>query len=502
MTIAHGDTHSDPLCSSYSRHLSGLKQATASLLLAATVVCMIGCSGDSGGSGGGTSSERAEVSGSAGAEPSTRARILNVDRAVRFHEADAAAESGLRGGLHAWGDLDGDGYDDVIVAFSRKSGVRPDLGWLEAWSPSTGERLWQVTGVGSRPSEDKKRLIAGYSIGEITKIGDVDGDGVADIYCQRRLKRTVLIYSGKSGDLLENRTKGDTPTFVTPVRAQDVDGDGIDDLWFVAHRPQRFVVEQALGGAHVRDLPLQWPGIEGGQSVKVALPEFTDANQDGIAEVLLYRSLPNPGGRVEQLEMAVLDGSTMQLLHKFPTPAPRVFGDTSFAAPGDVTGDGLPDIVKAVVCGAGEQGRTSHMQLIDGSSGNVVWKVTGDRAGGVQEFAIDMKTGEKTELPPDIQYGGPIQVIRDLNGDGVPELATVCQTKGGAAGALFVHSGREGQLLGTIAPQGDNVRLSDRTRTQSVILRRTKRGAPEIILTGRNKQGDAVLIVLELPKAM
>lgn len=90
-------------------------------------------------------------------------------------------------------------------------------------------------------------------------------------------------------------------------------------------------------------------------------------------------------------------------------------------------------------------------------------------------------------------------VVPDVNSDGAVDLATVCKTEGGVSGAVLVHSGSNGQLLGTIAPDSDRVRLSFGDRTQLALLENTTNGAPQIVATGRSKERTAVLAVFELP---
>ena len=433
-------------------------------------------------------------------KPSSRGMVIDLEQGTYFRKSDNPDRSGSRGGLIEWGDLDGDGCDDVIIALTRRRGSRTDKTWIEAWSMGCGKRIWQVTGVANR-KDGQKKLVPGYELGTIAKAGDVDGDGVADVYCQQRGEKLVLLYSGKTGQLIEKRDSDRVATFVHPVRAQDVNGDGAVDLWFVKNEPALFVIHTALGGKHVGNVPLQWPGVpQDRHYINVAVSHFTDTNQDGFADLLLERTLPNPGGRTEMLEMAVLDGTSLQLLHKFETPAPRVFGETAYASPGDLTGDGWPDVVKGSACGEGDKGRVSFLQLIDGKSGKIVWKVTGNQAGGIEMYAVNVKTGERTDLPPDITYGGPVMVVPDMNGDGTVDLAMVCFIKGGAGGAVFVHSGRDGQLIGTVAPESDRVRLHQGYKEQVALLKNTKSGAPQIVSTGRDKQGNVVLTVLVLPR--
>ena len=458
---------------------------------------LAGCGSDSGAPG----IQDAEVEGFPANKSTAIVQVIDLQDVSYLREDDKAALDSTCGGLIVWPDLDSDGTDDVVIAAAHGPVKgRQDTGYVEAWSAGRGERIWQVRGELSVFSGPGK-VEAGYTLGQIARITDVDGDGVDDIYCLAdKPRQTELIISGKAGRVLEKRTTDRQATYKQPIRVDDANGDGAADLWFWSPRTSSVVIHSILGGEHLLNAGPIWPGIPESQTVTIALPRFYDVTGDGIDDMLIRRNFPPPGGgRYVNYEMAIIDGKDFRLIRTFQTPMPRVGGEIEYAKPGDVTGDSQPDIVMASSTGEGPKNSTSFLQLTSGADGTIVWKTLGDLPGGQQRFSVDVKTGQRTELPADIGLGNPVLIAPDANGDGIPDLATVCLTKDGIAGALFVFSGRDGKLIGTLSPETDHVRLIARSKSQLGLLPRFRNGRPGIAAAAQDKRGKTAIVLFELP---
>ena len=127
------------------------------------------------------------------------------------------------------GDLDGDGVSDIYASDWTNDALGPSTGRIYIHSGATGMPLRVLTGE-----------TAGEGFGTSSSVaGDVDGDGYADLivgawqYGKAAVSAgRAYLYSGKEGHLVKtytSRTPGDTFGF-DAVGIGDVDGDGIVDL--------------------------------------------------------------------------------------------------------------------------------------------------------------------------------------------------------------------------------------------------------------------------------
>jgi hypothetical protein len=127
------------------------------------------------------------------------------------------------------GDVDADGTDDVYVSDFPNAAKGPSTGRVYVHSGRTGRMLHTFTGE-----------TAGEALGTSpANVGDVDGDGHADIlvgawqYAGAAVSGgRVYLYSGKTGALMKTYTSkqpGDTLGF-DAVGLGDVNGDGMIDL--------------------------------------------------------------------------------------------------------------------------------------------------------------------------------------------------------------------------------------------------------------------------------
>lgn len=188
-------------------------------------------------------------------------------------------DAGLGSAVAGVGDIDGDGHADVVAGapsssangsgagrvyvFSGKDGRRLHtldgtqagerfgstvgggrgtfiIGASGSGTRSTG-RVFVYRGLSNKPAFVKDADSTGAALGAmfVSVVGDVDGDGVADIYAtdfvnQARGPATgrVYVYSGRTGETVRTLTgEGAGEGFgIGAARTGDVDGDGHDDL--------------------------------------------------------------------------------------------------------------------------------------------------------------------------------------------------------------------------------------------------------------------------------
>jgi len=143
----------------------------------------------------------------------------------RKHHGDGPRHE-LGHGVADAGDVDSDGVRDVLAGAFLQRGN----GYARVYSGRTGERLYEFRG---------DVLADGYAH-SVAGVGDVDGDGVADLAVGAPNAIVgglpdvgyVRIYSGRSGSVLVTHRgdRGNLHLGYVVAAAGDVDGDGLADL--------------------------------------------------------------------------------------------------------------------------------------------------------------------------------------------------------------------------------------------------------------------------------
>jgi len=205
--------------------------------------------------------------------------------------ADAQLESNPAGGRLGWsvagaGDVNGDGYADVIVGAPFYDAGEADEGAAFVFLGSAGGI------VGSDPSTayaqlESNQMDADFGF-SVAGAGDVNGDGTADVIVGARYYEAGQALEGAAFVFLGN---GDGDG--RPVRAQQLRGDGSGipvEPWGHAHHLAAFQV--ALDATH--------PGGRGGVKLEVeACPEgvpFGHASCTHKVGTLWVDSTASPGG--------------------------------------------------------------------------------------------------------------------------------------------------------------------------------------------------------------
>lgn len=137
-------------------------------------------------------------------------------------DADAWSAHGFR-----WGDLDGDGDDDLVNANADFDTPDPEdaVGWYENPGPATAaDGEWAYHEITREPALEPKPGLA---------VADLDGDGRTDVVTQTA--RHVLVLRNDPGAAggftrVEIPKPAATQQFSRPIRVVDLDGDGRLDL--------------------------------------------------------------------------------------------------------------------------------------------------------------------------------------------------------------------------------------------------------------------------------
>ncbi len=211
-------------------------------------------------------------------------------------------------------DIDGDGRDDLLVAYGKEVRVFDHTGSLLPGWPQT------VAGPGREDNITQSSIAA----------GDVNGDGAPEIVVATAYGR-VFVWSG-DGTLLPGwpRSLG-----YFHVAVADIDGNGVDEI--VSILGVRVNVVDA-GGVALPGWPVSFPGAGYIQS-----PAIGDVDGDGKVEVALVGN--------ETPSNLFLLSSTGQVLPGWPVATwpdkPPGLQKSPIPALGDLDGDGDLEVVLA-----------------------------------------------------------------------------------------------------------------------------------------------------------
>lgn len=317
---------------------------------------------------------------------SSGAALAPAFAAPPLHRWQGPAPSHFGQSVDGAGDVNGDGRGDVLVGSPDASIFDPHL---EMRSGADGAVLWAAYDT-ANGLPGGRNLMTRLGI-SVAGVGDLDGDGVADVAAgahadgrEAYRSGSVRAYSGADGRL----------------------------LW------------EAFGEAAYDEM---------GYRVAAAGDVNLDGVDDVVAGCLTPLSLPR--------YVAVLsgaDGSFLFLLRE--TAAPDAIGQyTNFgsdvAGVGDVNSDGFPDLAVGATHDDRNGVDAGSVTIFSGRSGAPVYSVFGDGVGDLLGISVDR--------------------VGDLNGDGRAEFVAGATAVTGPRGVedpgmARVYDGRSGLALHTI----------------------------------------------------
>lgn len=335
------------------------------------------------------------------------------------------------------GDVNGDGRDDLIVGAPDSAPNGNGSGLARVYSGMNGALLYEVQG-----------LQAGHALGDsVAKVGDLDGDGIADLAAGMpghsmtgTFAGACRFFSGSDGSVIRTVHGGMGGLRIgSTVRPMgDVDGDGIDD-----------VLVGGTGDPSSGGRAMVFSGADGsvllsksgpnGELWGYSMDGVGDLSGDGVPDFVV--GVPRFSGSTgfNCGAALVFSGSDGALLMTLEGESNNDELGTSVANAGDVDGDGLNDIIAGAWLDDlnGLTPDAGSATVFSGADGSILYKFWGDAAND--------------------EFGRAVASAGDVNADGYADMIVGAPNDDvfGRCGSATVFSGFDGSVLGFFI--GDNV---------------------------------------------
>ena len=262
---------------------------------------------------------------------SGRARVFSgASGQVLFTFTGDSEDDQFGASVSGAGDVNNDGFDDLIVGAVRDDPNGTDSGSARVFSGASGQVLFTFAG-------DVALAFFGGSVGGA---GDVNNDGFDDLIVgasgdgpNGTASGSARVFSGATGQVLFTFT-GDSEFdyFGSSVcGAGDVNNDGFDDL--IVGAPLDGPNGTVSGSARVFSgatgaVLSTFTGGFAGEQFGISVSGAGDVNNDGFADLIVGAFRDNPNGT---------DSGSARVFFSVPLPAPPS------ACPGDADGSGRVD---------------------------------------------------------------------------------------------------------------------------------------------------------------
>ncbi|HEX6993739.1 MAG TPA: FG-GAP-like repeat-containing protein [Gammaproteobacteria bacterium] len=318
-----------------------------------------------------------------------RSAAVNFGAAI---SAEPAQQVGTAALAAAAADVDGDGYDDLVVATDDGE---PAALHMNVTAPASLHPTLAESGDARRGLSTQPISLGDAVVNTGAATADFDGDGDLDAVVANGTAQATLFVNAGGGALTPGGTLGANGTMTRAIAAADVDGDGLADT--VLANVGRNALYLNRGGSTfaagtLRDSPRESVDVAVADLDGDARPDAVFANADGDAT-----RHPNTGGG-------------------FAAPASIPTGATTAVAAGDLNGDGFADVVFA--------------RAVPGPSGVPSNPVFLNDGAGALTLAAELGASPTVDV-----------LVADIDGDADLDIVAINAT---GAHQVFVNDGRGG----------------------------------------------------------
>ncbi|GGH69742.1 hypothetical protein GCM10011318_11070 [Phaeocystidibacter marisrubri] len=354
------------------------------------------------------------------------------------------------------GDVNGDGYSDVIVGANQYTNGQSNEGAAYVY-------LGSSTGLSSTPANIFESNQAGAFFGNfVSSAGDVNGDGYSDVIVGayaydngQSNEGRAYVYLGSSTGLSStpanifesNQVSANFGNSVSS--AGDVNGDGYSDVIVGANRYDNGQSDEGAafvyfgGASELSSTPVgQWTLNQAYANFGYSVSSAGDVNGDGYEDVIVGANYYDNGQNLEGAAFVYLGSATglsSTPANIFESNQASAFFGNSVSSAGDVNGDGYSDVIVGAY-------QYTNGQTDEGAAFVYLGSASGLSAVPSDTLELNLEYSE---------FGFSVSSAGDVNGDGYSDVIVGAPYPNSAAitndGAFFVFLGSASGLSRTPA---------------------------------------------------
>ncbi len=379
---------------------------------------------------------------------------LSSNPALTLDPADQTAFFGFS--VATAGDVNGDGYSDVVIGAELWGGLPAfSEGRMYIYHGSSSG-LSATPALTLDPTDQATALFGRV----VATAGDVNGDGYSDVVIsaggwtgEAADEGRVYVYHGSSSGLSSTPALILDPTDQASANfghsvstAGDVNGDGYSDvvigafLWDgeATDEGRAYIYYGSTSGLSASSVLTLDPTDQAIASFGGAVATAGDINGDGYSDVIVgayrYDGEATDEGRVYLFRGSPDALSSTVGLNLDPTDQASAFFGSSVKSAGDVNGDGYTDVIIAASFWDGEATDEGRVYVYHGSSSGL---------SSTPAITLD-PTNQASAFFGSTSIGDGISTAGDVNGDGYADVvigANGFTTETGAEGRTYIYYG-------------------------------------------------------------